>query len=144
LNRSFRMRCFTVPKSVHSEAYEAGITSRTPEFILVVGPCCSLYYSSFLCCVLCFACHCPCLFYPNVASFLISPSVFSNVYIITHLMYAYLVPASYKTSAVIFIYSRRIGHHYTQTTTNKINKTWATLQTTGGKDEPNIALMLKS
>jgi hypothetical protein len=26
---------------------------------------------------------------------------------------------------------------YTQTNTNDVNKTWAILQTTGGKDEPN-------
>ena len=30
-----------------------------------------------------------------------------------------------------------IGYHYTQTNTNNINTTWALLQTTGGKDEPN-------
>jgi hypothetical protein len=27
------------------------------------------------------------------------------------------------------------GHHYTQTNTNFINKTWAIAQTTGGKEE---------
>ena len=27
--------------------------------------------------------------------------------------------------------------HYTQTNTNNVNKTWALLQTTGGKDESN-------
>ena len=31
-----------------------------------------------------------------------------------------------------------VGHHYTQTNTNNVNKTWALLQTTGGKDELNI------
>jgi hypothetical protein len=31
-----------------------------------------------------------------------------------------------------------IGHHYTQTNTNNINKALAILQTTGGKDKPNI------
>ena len=31
-----------------------------------------------------------------------------------------------------------VGHHHTQTSTNNINKTWALLETTGGKDEPNI------
>ena len=30
-----------------------------------------------------------------------------------------------------------VGQHYTQTNTNNVNKTWALLQTTGGKDEPN-------
>jgi hypothetical protein len=30
-----------------------------------------------------------------------------------------------------------VGHHYTQTNTNNVNKTWALLQTTGGKNEPN-------
>ena len=35
------------------------------------------------------------------------------------------------------------GHHYMQTNTNKVNKTY-TLQTTGGKDEPNIVFMQKS
>ena len=31
-----------------------------------------------------------------------------------------------------------VGHHYTQTITDNVNKTWVPLQTTGGKDEPNI------
>jgi hypothetical protein len=31
-----------------------------------------------------------------------------------------------------------IGHHYTQTNTNNINKALAILQTTSGKDKPNI------
>jgi hypothetical protein len=30
-----------------------------------------------------------------------------------------------------------VGHHYTQTNINNVNKTWILLQTTGGKDEPN-------
>jgi len=34
----------------------------------------------------------------------------------------------------------RYGHHYMQTSTNNVNKTWALLQTTGGKDESNIVL----
>jgi hypothetical protein len=29
-----------------------------------------------------------------------------------------------------------VGYRYTQRNTNKVNKTWASLQTTGGKDEP--------
>ena len=33
--------------------------------------------------------------------------------------------------------------HYTQTDTNNVNKTWALLQTTGGKDESNIVCMQK-
>ena len=37
-----------------------------------------------------------------------------------------------------------VGHHYAQTNTNNVNKTWALLQTTGGKDEPNIVVMQKS
>jgi hypothetical protein len=32
------------------------------------------------------------------------------------------------------------GHRYTQTNTNNVNKTWAPLQTTEGKDKPNIFL----
>jgi len=36
------------------------------------------------------------------------------------------------------------GHYYAQTNTNNINWTWALLQTTGGKDEPNIVIMCKS
>jgi len=31
-----------------------------------------------------------------------------------------------------------VGHLYTQTNTNNVNKTW---QTTGGKDESNIVFM---
>ena len=31
-----------------------------------------------------------------------------------------------------------VGHNYTQTNTKNVNKTWALLQTTGGKDEPTI------
>ena len=39
-----------------------------------------------------------------------------------------------------------VGHHYMymQTNTNNVNKTRALLQTTGGKDEPNIVFMWKS
>ena len=37
-----------------------------------------------------------------------------------------------------------VGHHCTQTNTNNVNKTGALLQTTGGKDEPNIFFMWKS
>jgi hypothetical protein len=33
-----------------------------------------------------------------------------------------------------------VGHHYTQTNTNNVNKTSALLQTIEGKDEPNIIL----
>ena len=33
-----------------------------------------------------------------------------------------------------------VGHHHTQANTNNVNKTLALLQTTGGKDEPNIVL----
>jgi hypothetical protein len=29
------------------------------------------------------------------------------------------------------------GHHYAQASTNNVNKTWALLQTTGGKDDTN-------
>ena len=36
------------------------------------------------------------------------------------------------------------GHHYTETNTNNIIKTWVLLQTTGGKDEPNIVFMRKT
>ena len=37
-----------------------------------------------------------------------------------------------------------VGHHYTQTKTYNVNKTWALLQTTGCRDEPNIGFMPKS
>jgi hypothetical protein len=37
-----------------------------------------------------------------------------------------------------------VGHHYTQTNTNSVNKTRALLQTTGGKGEPSIVFMRKS
>jgi hypothetical protein len=36
-----------------------------------------------------------------------------------------------------------VGHQM-QTNTNNIKKTWALLQTTGGKDEPNIVFMQKA
>jgi hypothetical protein len=36
-----------------------------------------------------------------------------------------------------------VGHHCKQTNTNNIKKTWALLQTTGDKDEPNIVFMHK-
>ena len=38
----------------------------------------------------------------------------------------------------------RVGHHYTYTNTTNVNKTCSLLQTTGGKDEPNILFMRKS
>ena len=37
-----------------------------------------------------------------------------------------------------------VGHHYTHTNTNNVNKTWFLLQTTGSKNEPNIVFMWKS
>ena len=37
-----------------------------------------------------------------------------------------------------------VGHYYPQANTNNVNKTWILLQTTGGKDEPNIVCMRKS
>ena len=37
-----------------------------------------------------------------------------------------------------------VGHPYAQTNTNNVNKTGVFLQTTGGKDGPNIVFMRKS
>jgi hypothetical protein len=37
-----------------------------------------------------------------------------------------------------------VGNHYTRTNTTNVNKTWALLQTTEGKDEPNIVLRICS
>jgi hypothetical protein len=37
-----------------------------------------------------------------------------------------------------------VGHQYTQANINNVNKSCALLQTTGGKDEPNIVIMRKS
>jgi hypothetical protein len=37
-----------------------------------------------------------------------------------------------------------VGHHSMQVNTNNVNKTWALLWTTGGKDEPNIVIKRKS
>jgi hypothetical protein len=37
-----------------------------------------------------------------------------------------------------------VGQYYPQTNTNNVIKTWALLQTIGGKDEPNIVFMRKS
>ena len=31
-----------------------------------------------------------------------------------------------------------VGHQYSQTKPNNVNKKWALLQTTGGKDEPKL------
>ena len=42
-----------------------------------------------------------------------------------------------KTNTMCF------GHHYLQTKTNNVSKTRALLQTTGGKDEPNIVLYVE-
>ena len=36
------------------------------------------------------------------------------------------------------------GHHVTQTNINHVNKIWALIRTTRGKDEPNIVFMGKS
>jgi len=36
------------------------------------------------------------------------------------------------------------GHHYTQSTTTNTSKTCALLQTTRGKDEPNVVFLRKS
>ena len=35
-----------------------------------------------------------------------------------------------------------VGHHSTQANINKVNKTWALLQTTGGKDELDICAFI--
>ena len=35
-----------------------------------------------------------------------------------------------------------VGHHYLHANTNNVNKTWAFLQTIGGKDEPTIVWSL--
>ena len=37
-----------------------------------------------------------------------------------------------------------VGHHYTQTNTYDVNKTWVLLQTTGGKDEQNIVFFYRN
>ena len=37
-----------------------------------------------------------------------------------------------------------VGYHYAQTKTNNENQTCALIQTTGGKDEPDIIFMRKS
>ena len=37
-----------------------------------------------------------------------------------------------------------VGHHYTKTNINNVRKDTILLQTTGGKDEPNIDVMHKS
>jgi hypothetical protein len=37
-----------------------------------------------------------------------------------------------------------VGHHYPQANAINVNKTWTLLQTTGGKDEPNIVCIRKS
>jgi len=37
-----------------------------------------------------------------------------------------------------------IGHHHTQTNRNNVNKTCVLIQTTGGKDDPNIIITRKS
>jgi hypothetical protein len=34
-----------------------------------------------------------------------------------------------------------VGYHYVQTNTFNVNKTWALIQTTGGKDDPNIVFL---
>ena len=38
-------------------------------------------------------------------------------------------------------YTIRVGHHYTQASTNNVNKKTALQQTTGGKAEPNVVFM---
>ena len=37
-----------------------------------------------------------------------------------------------------------VGHHYTQTNTNNVNKTYTHLQRTGSKEEPNLVVKRKS
>jgi hypothetical protein len=34
-----------------------------------------------------------------------------------------------------------VENHHTPTNTNNVSKTWTLIQTTGGKDEPNIVSM---
>ena len=40
--------------------------------------------------------------------------------------------------------AKSVGHQYTQANTRNVNKMCDLLQTTGGKDEPNIVFMRKS
>ena len=49
-----------------------------------------------------------------------------------------------KTKQKQAINTMCVGHHYPQANTNNVNKTWALLQTTGGKDEPNIVLYVEN
>jgi len=56
----------------------------------------------------------------------------------------YAVPTSYKTSVMLFVMSKVFDTTMRNQTHCNINKTQAPLQTTGGKDEPNIALMRTS
>jgi hypothetical protein len=70
------------------------------------GGICAAHLFRFLCCVLCFVCLRPMSFLSKCCQFLdcpflIAPSVFSNVYVITHVMYAYLMISSF--------YMNRIG-----------------------------------
>ena len=37
-----------------------------------------------------------------------------------------------------------VGHHYMQANTNYVDKTLALIQTTGGKDEPNIVFEIST
>ena len=68
--------------------YEAGITSRTPEFILVVGTVRFAHYIILVFCVVVFlfGLSSSCILYPMLqvsldCPFLIASSAFSNVYI---------------------------------------------------------------
>jgi hypothetical protein len=51
---------------------------------------------------------------------------------ITHISKYWTIEQKKKTTTIC------VGHHYTQTNTNNVNKTRALLQTTGSKKEPNI------
>jgi hypothetical protein len=58
------------------------------------------------------------------------------------IFFIFLVLAHWNNSPQIDKQSKKrnticVRHHYAQTNTNNINKTWAPIQTTGGKDEPN-------
>jgi hypothetical protein len=49
-----------------------------------------------------------------------------------------LRPVSCVPNVVSFSNTICVGHHCVQTNANNVNKTSAVLQTTGGKDEPNM------
>ena len=63
---------------------------------------------------------------------------YSVIYTLKNTEGAIKIEQSDETGNIWYKTKKENTHHYKQTNTNKVNKTWTLPQTTGGKDDQNI------